>query len=531
MVHQAIFLRMVTLPQLKEDFAPQVKEDLLAQGKDPDVKPTHRWLRDNKFWAVFTYCRGREETVDEILLNELGFDERPTKPLPGHSTETKQLLHDFFAEETDIYNRVNGSSTDDLSTHMRLLMDLSLETFGHADLVNIARMSRREQFFALRDLFNSLQDHHETEGSAYNYATTLVEFYDWLVDRGEIDSHRAAEMRARFGWEYDRTGPSYVLTTDEVYQLWQATKTLTEKVIIILLFAAGLRPADIQVLTEDGIYLDPADPHLEFGPERKNGAGKPVLLAGDRILKRHLEILKQDPDWNGAILPSDESESGVRSYNYIQSRFDDVVERSSLTIDRDGYDLTPTAGRDFYMNILGEARRQFLHGVAEPTAEAAGSSSARVLNKHYLQDRKNRRFFLKYASTSIEAAFGDQAISYAEEDDVRHQSHPGQTKMQEWIDDEDAVSLLGPAAIAQPIHRVTEAVDRRAASRLGKIAPLRACNRGTAGRATIGIVGVTVLAVALATSIQTATLPLSESVGLLASSLLIGIASVPADPS
>lgn len=532
MGHQAIFLRMVTLPQLKEDFTPRLKEELLAQGKDPDVKPTHRWLRDNKLWGVFTYCRGREETVDEILLNELGFDERPTKPLPGHSTETKQFLHDFFAEERDIYNRVNGSTIDDLSTHMRLLMDLSLDTFGHADLMKIARMSHGEQFFALRDLFKNLEDHHETEGSAYNYATTLVEFYDWLEVRGEINDHRAAEMRARFDWDYERTGPSYVLTTEEVNQLWQATRTLTEKVIIILLFAAGLRPDDIRTLTEDGIYLDPVDPHLEFGPERKNGVGAPVLLAGDHILKRHLETLKQDPDWNGAILPSDEAESGVRSYDYIQSRFDDVVERSGLTIDRDDYDLTPTAGRDFYMDILGEARYQFMHGVADPTARAAGSSSERVVNKHYLRARKNRRFFLEYASPSIEAAFGNQAISPVEEDEARHQSHPGQTKMQDWIDDEGAVSVLGPSAIGQSVHRATAAVDQRIAPRLGEVASsLRACNRSLAGRAAIGAVGVTVLAVAIAASIQTATLPLSESTRLLASSLLIGIASVPGEPS
>lgn len=56
----------------------------------------------------------------------------------------------------------------------------------------------------------------------------------------------------------DRT--NLLLTTDGVHQLWQMTETLTEKVIFMLLFAAGLRPADIQVLTEDEIYLDPADP-------------------------------------------------------------------------------------------------------------------------------------------------------------------------------------------------------------------------------------------------------------------------------
>lgn len=96
MRHQAIFLRILTSPQLKGSFAPQVKEGLLAQGKDLDVKPTHRWLRENELCGMFTYCRGREETVDGTPLNELGFNERPTKPLPGHSAETKQLPSRLF---------------------------------------------------------------------------------------------------------------------------------------------------------------------------------------------------------------------------------------------------------------------------------------------------------------------------------------------------------------------------------------------------------------------------------------------------
>jgi integrase len=265
---------MVTLGQLREDFAPRVREELLAQGKDPDVKPTHRWLREHSFWGVFTYCRSRTETVDEVLLEELGFDERPSKPLPGHSVETKRLLHTFFTEESDDFNRVNNSTVDDLPTHMRTLMRLCLDTHGHADLLKIARMDTREHYFALRDLFKKLEDHHETQGTAYNYASTLVTFYDWLEIRDEIDSHRADEIRDRFDWEYQREGPTYVLTATEVWQLWKATETLTEKVIIILMFAAGLRPDDIRVLTEDKINLDSYDPHLSFGAERKNGPGK-----------------------------------------------------------------------------------------------------------------------------------------------------------------------------------------------------------------------------------------------------------------
>lgn len=518
---------MVTLAQLKEDFEPRVREELLAQGNDPDVKPTHRWLREHSFWGVFTYCRTREVTVDEILLEELGFEERPSKPLPGHSVETKRLLHSFFAEESDNFNRVNHSTVHDLSTHMRTLMDICLETHAHADLVRIGRMERREQYYALRDLFLNLEDHHETEGTAYNYASTLVSFYDWLELLDEIDSHRADEIRDRFDWEYQRDGPVYVLTTTEVWQLWKATETLTEKVIIVLMFAAGLRPDDIRVLTEDKIHLDPYDPHLEFGSDRKNGPGKPVLLAGDDILKRHLELLKQDPDWNGAILPSDRSESGSRSYAFIRARFDEVVERSDVTIDREDYNLTPTAGRDFYMNLLAETRLGFRRDVTEPTTDAAGSSSERVMNKHYLTDRKNRRFFRKHASAYIKAAFEDHAIPLADEAE-QSKSLPGQTKMQDWINDEDAAALPVLGIIGRTVHSGTNRVDQFISRHWDGSPPiLHACNVSTAGRSVIGVTGITILAAALVAGLHASALPLPASTGLLFSSLLIGIASIP----
>jgi len=518
---------MVTLAQLKEDLEPRIREELLTQGKDPEVKPTHRWLRQHDFWAIFTYCRNREETVDEILLNELGFDERPSKPLPGHSVETKQKLHSFIEEESNIYNRVNHSTVEDLPTHMRTLMQLCLDTHGHADLVRIARMDLRAQFFALRDLFKKLEHHHETEGGAYNYASTLVSFYNWLEIRDEIDTHRAGEIRDLFDWEYQREGPSYVLTPSEVWQLWKATETLVEKVIIILMFAAGLRPDDIRVLTEEKIHLDPFDPHLEFGSDRKNGSGKPVLLAGDDILKRHLELLKQDPEWNGLILPSDQSESGSRSYDFIQSRFNNVVERSEVTIDREDYTLTPTAGRDFYMNLLGEARLKYLHGVTEPTTDAAGSSSERVMNKHYLSGRKNRRFFRKHASPYVEAAFEDHVIPPTDESN-QTKTKPGQTKMQDWVNDEDAKSPVAPHVLGTVVHGSTRYVDRKVCGLLGdSLRRFHASNVGVVGRTALGATGVILLVTALALGVQASSQPLTESVGLLVSSLLVGVASIP----
>lgn len=149
------------------------------------------------------------------------------------------------------------------------------------------------------------------------------------------------------------------------------------------------------------------------------------------------------------------------------------------------------------------------------------------MNKYYLRDHKNRRFFQKYASPYIEAAFEDHAIPPTDEGS-QTKTQPGQTKMQDGVNDEDAKSLIGFRVLGEAVHSSTRYIDRRVCRLSGdSLSVYHASNVGAVGRTALGVAGVTVLATALAIGVQTSSFPLSESAGLLVSSLLIGINSIP----
>lgn len=60
------------------------------------------------------------------------------------------------------------------------------------------------------------------------------------------------------------------------------------------------------------------------------------------------------------------------------------------------------------------------------------------MNKHYVRDRKNNRFFRKYASPHIEAPFEDHAIPHTDESG-QTKTRPGNMKVQDWVNGVDCV--------------------------------------------------------------------------------------------
>ena len=49
------------------------------------------------------------------------------------------------------------------------------------------------------DLFRSMNDEFESEGTRYNYASTLDKFYEYLEMIGEVDSNPVESVLPRMG--------------------------------------------------------------------------------------------------------------------------------------------------------------------------------------------------------------------------------------------------------------------------------------------------------------------------------------------
>ena len=296
---------------VRQQFPAKVRECRRAEGKNPDVKPTHTWLRDHGFSGIQGYAERQEKTVDEVLLDECGFEPRERKSLPGTHAETKQLIRKWLQDEDEEFGRLNDTSVENAWTHIRKLIEVSQEELGTSNLLRPARAPDGKNARLTLDLFRGLNATYPSEGARYNYASTLAEFYDYLEMIGEVDSNPVEEVLPRMGWSYNRESPEHTLTPRQVRDCWEATKEiedadldelgpeelrelLVEKVLLLCLAGCGHRTGDTLIVNaREDVILDEDDPRVCFDEERKNGPGTTPIMAGLDYFRQYIELLEE----------------------------------------------------------------------------------------------------------------------------------------------------------------------------------------------------------------------------------------------
>lgn len=431
---------------VQQRFPAEVRELRRADGKDPDVKPTHEWLREHGFSGIQGYAKRHEKTVDDVLLDECGFEPRERKPLPGTHAETKQLIHKWLRDEDEEFNRLNNTSVGNAWTHMRRLMEISREALGSSNLLRPARAPTGKNIRLTLDLFRQMNDEFEAEGSRYNYASTLVAFYEYLEMIGEVDSNPAEAVLPRMGWSYERESPEQTLTPAQVRECWEATESidedeieeldteelrelLVEKVLLLSLAACGERTSDPLITNaREDVILDPADPRICFDEERKNGPGTVPIMAGLDYFEQYIELLEEEG--HEMLFPSDLSEDGTRSDAWVRNKVEEIVDRADVRLP-DGSKPTPKHFRQFWFNEYLDAYEAYIAKI-EDVAEAQSSASAEIVDKHYLASHRARDHFRRFAYVHFETAFPTDVVISPEEIAEARES-----------DDDDDQSSLG----------------------------------------------------------------------------------------
>lgn len=389
-------------------FPALVAEKLRAEGKNPRVKPTHAWLREHGFMGIQGYANRNEMTVDEVLLEKCGFEPRPNRPLPGSHAETRNKVNQWLTDEEEAFGRL--SDTTNARTHIVRTMEMAREEFGSVDLFRFGRQSSDVAVRDALDLFKRMNRELESEGARYNYASTLVEFLDYLELLGEIDGHPVDDVLARMDWSYSRSNDQLNLTPDQVSRCWEAAEDPEEHLLVVLLGFAGIRPNDVTLIYSDDVILDDVDPRIQFGEERKNGRGSAAILAGVDVIDDYLSYLADEwSDWNGALFPSEQSADGTRSVAWVRNRVDEIVSRAGVTLD-DGSVPTPKHFRRFWFTAYTEAVSEFLD-LVDDIADEQGSNDPKIVSDHYLPDQQRRDHLRQYARNHFEAATpGDELV-------------------------------------------------------------------------------------------------------------------------
>ncbi len=455
---------------VRRQFPARVRELRQQEGLRPDEKPTHEWINNHGFSGIQGYASRVGKTVDEVLLEECEFDERSCKPLPGHHAETKRLVNEWLEKEDESFQRWDDTTVTDARTHIRKLLEISMEQLGSDNLLRPARASKQEGVQLVEKLFTGLNEHLESSGARYNYGTSLSSFYRYLVTYDEADHNPAEVLLPRMGWKYERQSPAYELTPSQVRNCWEATESLQEKVLLLMLAAAGLRPDDTTIPdARDDVVLERGRAHIRLEKARKNGPGKVALMAGREYVDVYLEELAQRDDWNGKLFPSEQSASGARTTAWIRSQVDQIVTRADVTFP-DGSKPTPKHFRAFWYNEFVAARQAFMSQV-QWVADEQGSSSAKIAEQHYLNDHASREHFRRFAQSRFEAAFPTDIVTSPSEFRKRRKAaqDDDQTTLDSWTGVTGPISLgvivgtLGVSALGTGLRRSVDRLYRHLA--------------------------------------------------------------------
>lgn len=414
---------------VQQGFPAEVRELRRAQGEDPDLKPTHQWLRSNGFSGIQGYAERHEKTVDEVLLGECEFEPRERKPLPGTHAETKQLIQKWLQDEEKEFGRLNDTSVENAWTHMRKLIKICRKALGSSNLLRPARAPSGKNIRLILDVFRSMNEEFQSEGARYNYASTLVAFYEYLEMIGEVQSNPAEVVLPRMGWSYSRESPEIILKPEQVRKCWEATESvdereieeldteelrelLTEKILLLCLAGCGHRTKGPLITNaQEDIILDPDDPRVCFDENRKNGPGTTPIMAGLDYFEQYIELLEEEG--REMLLPSDLSADGTRSDTWVRNKIEEIVDRAGVRL-RDGSKPTPKHFRQFWFNEYLEAYEAYIAKI-EDVAEAQSSASAEIVDKHYLASHRARDHFRRFAFRHFETAFPTDVVISPEE--------------------------------------------------------------------------------------------------------------------
>lgn len=406
--------RKWTEEYVQERFPAEVNEIRQSEGKKPNIKPLHSWLREHGFTGIQNYASRRNKTVDDVLLNECEFEPRERKPLPGTHAETKRLVRQWLEAEITDFSRLRTSSTGNEWTCMRKLIKICKEKLGSGNLIRPARAPPGKDVQLTIKIFRGLNEELESEGARYNYASSLDYFYDYLDLIGKADSNPARDLLPRMGWTYEREPPEMVLTPQQVRSCWEVTETLEEKILILCLAGCGLRTNGLLIIKAcEDVHYDRADPIITLDDQRKNLQGTVPIMVGVGYFEKYIEQLATDDDWNGMLFPSELSEDGSRSDTWVREQIEDIVERAGVTFP-DGTQPTPKHFRRFWYNEYIEAYQSYM-AMVQDVANIQGSESGRVVNKHYLSTHHERDHFRRYAQTHFETAFPVDSVPSPEE--------------------------------------------------------------------------------------------------------------------
>jgi hypothetical protein len=450
--------RKWTLEYMRERFPAEVKEKLLKQGLDPKKKPTHRWLRNNGFRSFLRRIPEHGYAPDEFLLEECDFETRSAE-WPCTNRETIEHIEEWIQYLEEVGERINGRTIEQVKTHLRRCMEVAEDYIGTTDILKLGQGERAVCVSRTKQLMKGLKQEYPNSGTRQNYVTTIRDFIADKYAEGVLDWDPVTYEVAKLGWGWERERPEHVATTDHVLVYFQACKTRVEQMLILSLAGYGFRNNELSGDERHDAYnFDAPIPHIDFSKNRKNGEGRVPMVVGVEFSREYFQTLAQHPDYDGRIFPSNSSEDGCRSEQWVRDKVAEIGERTDVTLPN-GEKLKPKDFRRFWYTLFSNAYSEWLDQ-ADTVASIQGSESGRVAAESYFGDSAWFNHYIKFVRPKLENAFPDKIepvdnLGNIDVDIKGDEPKSGQTSLDEYGSDDGINSAQGPFVAVCGAYAVT----------------------------------------------------------------------------
>ncbi|WP_089827267.1 tyrosine-type recombinase/integrase [Halogranum amylolyticum] len=382
--------------------APAMEADGLDSTQE---KLTHSWVREHDFRPLLYALREYHDTTfGDFWSDDLGLEPEET----GYNWATEhertiEALESFLTSRRE-RKGLAESSIDTLRYRLNRYVSAYRNENETDDLLTpIARESDVPAYKAVDACWAAFDRlHGDLDGGQTKRRIHLAvsNWYAHLVRRKWAAINPADGLGDEFNWSNGNGGndaDTPCLDAEHVRALYHAATDIEEWLLVLALYAWGLRSGEVARLHTRQFVLDPNDEDVPFivFEERKNGPGEVSLLYGRGVLEDRLAATADTDEWSGYLFPSPHASRRHISRWTVWNRFGQLSDRAGLPETIDGETPSPKMGRRFWYDAYSSSLDVVLGSLDEISAEQ-GSASADVVLQNYLSDARARQLRREY---------------------------------------------------------------------------------------------------------------------------------------
>lgn len=390
--------------EIKDWYWSEIASERRKQGYNPNEDvPTYSWLNKNGYSGLHRALKRdhgmtTRDFFEDVIEPTDGYD------YPGNNRRTHQQIENLLEAVADRKDYADSTINSKRSRLSRIIK-IKREIHGDGDLILLGKQETTNSFQKLVNIFDRIDEELKSQQSKRNHQSDLISFYSHLERRGIVDYNPATSLQQEYSWDYDCSTPVYLLSEEQIKQIWEATRTKEEKVIVILYIGHGLRTSEVPDLTRENFVIQTNVPHIKL-EDRKNQPGKIPLLVGKNYIADLLRESQTPGDSMDPLFPSNHMNREAVTGATLRRRFKKICSRAGVTVN--GKTPTPQNGRKTWYTMYIDVFEN-LTKVAEIVSAEQGSKDPQVVLDHYYptaneleQYREEMKNKLKRLLTGIE---------------------------------------------------------------------------------------------------------------------------------